>query len=164
MGAMISIRTATAADDAAIVAIDDATWSPTNSPVPAPAGPRSAFADLPTSDVLVAVTPEDRVAGYVQWHNVFGIESHAHVLEINGLAVDPAQAGRGIGTALVEAAVAELGRRGARKVTLRVLATNPAARRLYARCSFVEEGVLRGEFLLEGAEVDDVLMARHLTR
>ncbi|WP_207947876.1 GNAT family N-acetyltransferase [Occultella glacieicola] len=85
------------------------------------------------------------------------------MLEIHGLAVHPAETGRGIGTALVEAAVAELGRRGARKVSLRVLSTNPAARRLYARCGFVEEGVLRGEFVLESAEVDDILMARYLT-
>jgi hypothetical protein len=45
------------------------------------------------------------------------------------------------------------------KVTLRVLGHNVGARRLYERCGFVPEGVLRGEFLLEGRYVDDVLMA-----
>ena len=58
--------------------------------------------------------------------------------------------------------MAEAARRGARKVTLRVLGTNAVARRLYARCGFVEEGVLRDEFVLDGRFVDDVFMARFL--
>ncbi len=52
------------------------------------------------------------------------------------------------------------GERGARRVTLRVLGHNHAARRLYARCGFAEEGVQRGEFHLDGQDVDDVLKAR----
>jgi RimJ/RimL family protein N-acetyltransferase len=43
-----------------------------------------------------------------------------------------------------------------------VLGTNSTARRLYSRCGFVEEGVLRAEFLLDGRYVDEVLMARFL--
>lgn len=88
--------------------------------------------------------------------------SHAHVLEINGLAVDPDHQGAGIGQRLVEAAVQECSRRGARKVTLRVLGPNTAARRLYEKCRFVTEGLLREEFLLMDRYVDDVLMARHI--
>ncbi len=47
-------------------------------------------------------------------------------------------------------------------MTLRVLGLNTAARRLYERCGFRMEGVLREEFLLEECYVDDVLMARQL--
>ncbi len=75
----------------------------------------------------------------------------------------PARTRAGIGRQLVEAAVAECRRRGARKVSLRVLASNPGARRLYEGCRFEVEGVLRGEFVLQGSLLDDVLMARHLT-
>ena len=42
------------------------------------------------------------------------------------------------------------------------MATNPSARRLYEFCGFRVEGVLRGEFLIGGVLVDDVLMARDL--
>ena len=92
--------------------------------------------------------------------NAIRMPSHAHVWEINGVAVDSAAGGKGVGRALVEAAFAAAGRRGARKVSLRVLGTNAGARRLYTRCGFHEEGVRRDEFLLDGPGVDDVLMAR----
>lgn len=47
-------------------------------------------------------------------------------------------------------------------VSLRVLAPNARARRLYEGCGFEVEGVLRHEFLLRGEYVDDLVMARHL--
>ncbi|WP_281689076.1 GNAT family N-acetyltransferase [Pseudonocardia thermophila] len=156
---MISIRTAQQQDDAALVAIDDATWSTATSPAPPPEGPRSFFERVAPDDVLVAERG-GRVVGYAALHNSLDAPSHRHVLEIRGLAVHPDAAGRGIGAALVEAAVVEAARRGARKVTLRVLGSNDRARQLYARCGFVEEGVLRDEFVLDGSYVDDVLMAR----
>ena len=62
----------------------------------------------------------------------------------------------------MDAAVDAATARGARKLTLRVLASNAIARALYESCGFEVEGILREEFLLEGRYVDDVLMARHL--
>jgi RimJ/RimL family protein N-acetyltransferase len=64
----------------------------------------------------------------------------------------------------MEAAVERARVLGARKVSLRVLAHNETARRLYERCGFVVEGVLKEEFHLDGRYVDDVFMARYLTR
>ncbi len=71
---------------------------------------------------------------------------------------------RGPGSAgwLVKAAAQDCRRRGARKLTLRVLGPNVVARRLYERCGFVVAGVLKEEFLLDDRYVDDVLMARRL--
>ena len=45
-------------------------------------------------------------------------------------------------------------------MTLRVVGSNTAARRLYSGCGFVEQGVLRDEFLLDGRLVDDILKSR----
>ena len=81
------------------------------------------------------------------------------MLEIGGLAVDPAASGRGVGRALVQAALDAARANGIRRVTLRVLATNTAARALYEACGFTVEGVLRSEFDLDDCDVDDVLMA-----
>ncbi|MYX40122.1 GNAT family N-acetyltransferase, partial [Streptomyces sp. SID89] len=62
--------------------------------------------------------------------------------------------------ALLRAAREEARRQGARRITLRVLGHNTPARRLYESEGYAVEGVLPGEFLLEGAYVDDVLMGR----
>jgi ribosomal protein S18 acetylase RimI-like enzyme len=82
---------------------------------------------------------------------------------ITGISVDPACQRRGVGQALLDAAVVEARERGARRLTLRVLAHNKAAVRLYEQSGFVVEGVLKGEFFLHGNYVDDVLMALDLT-
>lgn len=55
----------------------------------------------------------------------------------------------------------DLGSRGARRLTLRVLGHDHVARRLYERYGVVE-GVLRAELVLDGEDVDDVLMALDL--
>ena len=159
---MIEIRTARAGDEAALLAVDKLTWTTATSPGLPPEGPRDFFGDrLDPADALVAVL-DGTVAGYATLRNVIPIPSHAHVLEINGVAVHPDASGQGVGRRLVEAVADEARSRGARKVTLRVLGSNAVARRLYERCGFVEEGVLREEFLLDGHYVDDVLMARYL--
>ncbi len=152
-----TIRPATGEDAGALLALDEATWGADVSPGERPTGiPPERLPDTLVAEV------DGAVAGYVQLGRPTPLASNAHVLEIQGLAVDPRRRGRGLGRALVEAAAREAAARGARRLTLRVLAPNAAARRLYAACGFVEEGVLGEEFLLAGRYVDDVLMARRL--
>jgi ribosomal protein S18 acetylase RimI-like enzyme len=104
------------------------------------------------------------VIGYAGLTQPSALPSHEHVLELGGLAVDPDRQRNGAGRRLVEAIV-ELARgHGARKLSLRVLGHNTAARQLYAKCGFVTEGTLKAEFLLNGRYVDDVLMARYLVK
>jgi ribosomal protein S18 acetylase RimI-like enzyme len=142
--------------------IDRTTWSATTSPAPPPPDGAPFFGLRTTpADVLVAEV-DGAVAGYVSIRPATELQASSHVQHVNGLAVDPELQGRGVGRALVEAAVAEARRRGARRLTLRVLGPNVAARRLYDACGFVVEGVLRCEFFLDGEDVDDVLMARTL--
>jgi RimJ/RimL family protein N-acetyltransferase len=159
---MVDIRVAEPGDDEPLARIDDASWSSKVTPAPR-REPGSRFFCTHTSleDVLVAVV-DGVVAGYVSLHQSIPLPSHAHVLEINGLAVDPSFRGGGIGRRLVTEAQREAIRRGARKLSLRVLAPNTSARALYESCGFEVEGVLRGEFVLDGALTDDVLMACRL--
>ena len=157
---MVNVRGARVADGAAVTRIDGVTWNSEVSPAPARVG-EGFFERNDPGDVLVAEV-DGRVAGYAALRQWSRIPSHAHVLEINGLAVDPGHQGQGLGRALVAACVAQARRRGARKLTLRVLGGNHRARRLYESCGFQVEGVLREEFLLDGRYVDDVLMARPL--
>lgn len=159
---MIRVRSARLEDEQTLALIDNETWTPDVSPAPAAAPDRPFFGShTPVEDVLVA-TDSGLVLGYTKPHQPVPLASHAHVLEIDGLAVDPGRQRAGAGRALVKAAAAEARARGARKLSLRVLAPNQAARRLYESCGFVVEGVLIAEFLLNDRYVDDVLIAYDL--
>jgi ribosomal protein S18 acetylase RimI-like enzyme len=61
-------------------------------------------------------------------------------LVLDGICVDPAARGRGIGTALLGAASDKARRIGARVVRLSVIGTNPRARALYERHGFTPAG------------------------
>ena len=161
-GDHVTIRRARIEDDAALQAVDVATWSWLVAPAgrPDPAAPFFGEGVDP-GDVLVADC--DRVVGYVRVRHPSRLPAGRHVLQINGVAVDPEYRRRGIARALLDAAIAESRSRGARRLTLRVFAPNAAARALYEAAGFEVEGVLRGEFFLDGAYVDDVLMALDLT-
>ena len=76
------------------------------------------------------------------------------------LAVDPARWGRGTGTALLSALVAEAARRGCTEVLLEVREDNPRARQLYLREGFAEVGIRRGYYQPSG--VDAVVMRKVL--
>ncbi|MFJ5611779.1 GNAT family N-acetyltransferase [Streptomyces sp. NPDC093221] len=155
-----TVRPATRADDSGLAALDARTWSPLHSVQPAPA-PGAAFYGSPDGHRYVLVAEaEGRLAGYLKLVPPTALACNAHVRQIQGLAVDTWARGRGIARTLMDAAVAEARRQGAVRITLRVLGHNAPARRLYESVGFAVEGVLPGEFLLDGAYVDDVLMGR----
>jgi ribosomal protein S18 acetylase RimI-like enzyme len=158
---VISIRPAVPADGPRLAALDRATWSVESAVVPLWPADTDFFERRSPDDVLV--TEQGRGAvGYTTLGRPTPLESNRHVLHVQGLAVDPTVQRQGIGRGLIEAAVAEATRRGARKLGLRVLDGNTGAQALYAACGFEVEGVLRDEFRLGGRFVDDVLMARTL--
>jgi ribosomal protein S18 acetylase RimI-like enzyme len=159
---VISIRRAQLGDGEILEQLDAATWTDDVSPAPAPAVGTGFFNERTRpDDVLVAVI-DGLVVGYAKLGRSSALPSHQHVLDVNGLTVDPSRRRLGAGRQLVEAAVEEARKRGARKCSLRVLGGNTSARRLYEACGFVVEGLLRDEFLLRGRYVDDVFMARYL--
>lgn len=160
---VLTIRTAVPADGPRLAALDLATWSSVVTPAPRWAEDADFFAARAPGDVLIA-DRDGAPAGYVLLGRPTPLHSNRHVLQIAGLAVDPTAQGQGLGRRLVEAAIEEAARRGARRLTLRVLGGNSTAQALYASCGFVVEGVLREEFHLDGRFVDDVLMARTLSR
>jgi ribosomal protein S18 acetylase RimI-like enzyme len=160
---MVGIRGAYEDDERALRRLDAATWSPRVSPGPPPDPDRPFLEHFGADNVLVAVDGEELV-GYLIRGPWVTLESAAHVAEVRGLAVAPNRQGEGIGACLLEAAIEGCRRKGVRRLVLRVLSTNPGARRLYERHGFEVEGARREAFLLEGAYVDDLLMALDLRR
>ncbi|GAA4787805.1 GNAT family N-acetyltransferase [Streptomyces ziwulingensis] len=156
------IRPARPDDEQPLRLLDQETWSPLHAVSPPPEPGTPFFRDrCGPGDHFVAEV-DGAVVGYVRLGFPTELAANRHVRQIRGLAVSDAARGRGAGRALVRAAVEEARRLGARRITLRVLGPNTAARGLYESEGFVVEGVQPEEFLLDGAYVDDVLMGRSL--
>ncbi|MBA9007688.1 GNAT family N-acetyltransferase [Thermomonospora cellulosilytica] len=158
----VRIRRAAMADEAAIADLDLRTWSPDNAVIPRPGPETVLFDEVHAPEHYLVAERDGRVVGYVRLVRPTPLPCNAHVRQIQGLAVDPSEQGRGLGRLLVDAACQRARQEGASRITLRVLSTNPRARRLYERAGFTVEGVLRGEFYLAGRYVDDILMGRSL--
>jgi putative acetyltransferase len=84
-----------------------------------------------------------------------------HVADL-GLMVAATHRRRGIGTALLEAAVSWAKGSGVSKLELHVFPWNEPAIELYERFGFEREGLRRGHYLRNGEAVDALLMAYHL--
>jgi ribosomal protein S18 acetylase RimI-like enzyme len=159
----VEIRGAVPDDEEPLAGLDRAQWSTLTSPAPPPSPGQAFFGEgTAPEDVLVALV-DDEVVGYVRLARATRLPASDHVLQVRGLVVSSPLRRRGVGRALLAAAAAAARARGARRLTLRVLGHNDAARRLYESAGFVVEGILRGEFLLDGVWVDDVCMALDLT-
>lgn len=160
------IRPARPADDAALGELDRDAWSPLHSVQPKPEPPHDPFFDAGhrPEDYLVAedADSDGTLIGYVRLGPPTLLACNQHVRQIQGFAVAERARGRGTGRALLRGACDEARRVGAVRITLRVLGHNTPARALYASEGFVVEGVLPGEFWLDGRYVDDVLMGRSL--
>ncbi|UUU34456.1 GNAT family N-acetyltransferase [Streptomyces sp. CA-210063] len=157
------IRVATPDDEGALGLLDRVTWSPLHSVQERPRQPYEPFYNerYGPRDHLVAELA-GTVVGYVRLGRPSLLACHTHVRQIQGLAVAEEARGAGVARALLRAAQDEARRRGARRLTLRVLGHNTPARKLYESEGFVVEGILAEEFLLDGTYVDDVLMGCRL--
>ncbi|MEV0258234.1 GNAT family N-acetyltransferase [Streptomyces sp. NPDC050732] len=157
------IRTALPEDDDALARLDRAAWSTLHAVQPRPEPPYEPFFNdrFGPRDHLVGEV-DGRIVGYVKLGFPTPLLVNAHVRQIQGFVVAEEVRGRGVGKRLLRAAMDEARRQDAVRITLRVLGHNTPARKLYEAEGFVIEGVLPGEFLLDGAYVDDILMGRAL--
>jgi len=81
---------------------------------------------------------------------------HSGVL---GMGVIDSHRGRGIGRALMEAALKAAWEKGLSRIELTVRADNARAKRLYESFGFAVEGLCRNHMLVQGEYADSYLMA-----
>ena len=118
--------------------------------------------DLPDRYYLVA-EEDGRVVGYAgllapaSRRARRGRGGQADVLT---MAVDSSHWGQGIGSALLEALLAEAAARGCAEMFLEVRVDNPRAQRLYRRYGFADVGLRRGYYQPSGT--DALVMRRPL--
>lgn len=156
----IRIRPAEAGDDAALLALDTIAWDSSSGFPSFREKERETFFDERTTpDTIVVAELEGVVTGYSRLVPKSPIPENSHVLGIFGLAVDPAARGKGVGEALVRGTIERAREKGAHKLMLHVFSVNAGARRLYERCGFRVEAVLRDELRIDGEYIDDIIMA-----
>ena len=158
-----AIRAARRTDGPALAQIDHDTWDPAGSPAPRWPADVDFFGGHTRPGTIVLVADDGAPAGYVKLVPASELQSHRHVLEVHGLAVAPRRQGHGIGRALLRAALEAARAGGARRVRLRVLATNRRAIGLYESVGFSCEARLSEEFEVGGRFVDDLVMSYSLS-
>ena len=115
------------------------------------------------SDAAVFVAVDDE-QGVVVGRLSLARDPHpasAHVADL-GLMVAAEYRRRGIGRSLLDTAVEWARAADIRKLELHVFPWNEPAIRLYERFGFEREGLRRGHYSRDGADVDALLMAYHL--
>lgn len=101
---------------------------------------------------------EHLILGWCDVLPLFGhMRSHAGVL---GMGVSAAERGKGIGKALIQAAIAKATDRGLSRIELTVHSEYPVAQALYKSVGFVHEGTQRKGWYLDGHYFDVHYMAR----
>jgi RimJ/RimL family protein N-acetyltransferase len=103
-----------------------------------------------TSGTMLVAVDDARVVGALQMKGGGSVDI--------GMFVDPAMRGRGIGTALLDAAIAWARKTGVYKITLKVWPHNVGAIRLYARFGFEREAYLRRQYRRNSGEIWDCVI------
>ena len=106
----------------------------------------SELANVPDSRHYLVAEEDGTVVGYA------GLVCTGAQADVQTLAVDAGQQGRGLGGGLLRALLAEAQRRGATEVLLEVRAENTAAQALYARHGFERIGIRRGYYRPGGTD------------
>jgi [ribosomal protein S18]-alanine N-acetyltransferase len=91
------------------------------------------------------------------------IEASVHGFGELGMLVDRGWRGRGVGSALMAAAIGWAHEHGLHKLCLEVFAHNTAAIALYRKCGFIEEGHRARQYRRASGELwDSIVMGRAL--
>jgi L-phenylalanine/L-methionine N-acetyltransferase len=121
---------------------------------------RKRLTDVTPSDFLLVATVDSHVVGNLGLHEAGKSARRRHVGSI-GMSVRDDSQGRGVGTALMSAAI-ELadGWLNYQRLELDVYTDNLAAMALYRKFGFVIEGTYRAFAFRDGRYVDSYAMAR----
>jgi ribosomal-protein-alanine N-acetyltransferase len=146
---MAEPRRAVAGDAGAIAALD----ARAN---PSPWSADAVRETLARAGGFVIAPPGAPLSGFVLFAQV------ADECEILDIAVDPAARREGLGAALLAAALAEAGTRGARRCFLEVRSSNTGAQAFYRAAGFVEDGRRKDYYRSGQGREDALLMSREL--
>jgi len=111
---------------------------------------------------LLAVAEVDgKVVGSIGLRRYGEARKTEHVRNLGMLVVDGYR-GMGVGSALMEFAIAWAKKKGVEKILLGVFSSNRRAKKLYQNFGFQVEGRLKGQHRIRGEYVDEILMGLQL--
>lgn len=142
--------------DLFVAVVDEGRWLGSEAPVDR-AAQRQRFLEHiehpgDGASLVAATFVDDRVVGHV------GVYLEPYKVAGLGMMVDAAWRGRGVGGALVDAAIRCARDLGAHKLALQAWPHNDVAIRLYLRHGFVEEGRLRRQYRRRNGELWDAVL------
>ena len=157
MSPTILVRHAEVADAEALHRINTsprAVWGTLQLPIASVEKYRKRIAERPDSIYSLVATADGEVVGNLGLHTLVQNPRRSHVGEI-GMSVRDDWQGKGIGTALMQAAT-DLADKwlNLKRLELTVYVDNPPAIALYRKFGFEQEGLLRGYAFRDGAYVD----------
>ena len=129
-------------------------WLGTEAPLDRAGRAEQLRADLaaPAGVARLVAIVDDEIVGHL------GLDLATTGVTNLGMFVAACWRGRGVGTALVTAAIEEARRWGSHKMTLQLWPHNQAARALYLKLGFVEEGRLRRHYRRRDGALWDALV------
>lgn len=158
------VRPATIEDDAELLTLDRAAWTAGSGHPSVRAEERAAYFSEPRKpETHLVATLGRQIVGAVSTHQATRFPEGAHVFGLWNLMVAEQARRLSIASALLSAAEHRAGSQGAKKLGLRVLATNTGAIRLYEQHGYTVEGRYADEFLIDGVYVDDLSLGKFLT-
>ncbi|GAB2026045.1 GNAT family N-acetyltransferase [Lactovum odontotermitis] len=104
--------------------------------------------------LLAVEETSDEIFGVLVLHNRHKVETGKHVLTFSPMVVASARH-QGIGSFLVEFTKEYAREEGYKKISIEALSTDTAALALYKKCGFVQEGLQKKEFFINGNWVDN---------
>lgn len=155
------IRASRIEDYEQLIELENLIWDYTNTPMPMVWDSVADYAGhFPPGSQFVLIE-NGKLAGNMSVKYPTPLDCNRHVWEI-AIGVHPDFQGKGIGSKLLQFLDEEGRKHGIRKICLRVLSTNITAISFYKKNGYLEQGVLKGEFFLNGQYVDDILMYKEL--
>lgn len=147
-----------AADVAELLNQPKAVWGTLQTPFTSVDERRRRMAALPAGHTNFVGVIEGKVVGTLGMNRLEGRRVHVGTI---GMAVHDAYAGRGVGTALMAAAIDQADRwLNLQRIELSVWTDNARAIALYERFGFEREGLLRRYAWRDGEYIDALWMAR----
>jgi RimJ/RimL family protein N-acetyltransferase len=122
-------------------------WIGAEAPIDRPRR-RQRFEEMVAAGAMLVAVADDRIVGNI------GLEDKRGLIDI-GMMVAEGYRGRGIGTALMTAALEWARKRDAHKLSLQVWTHNEAAIALYEKFGFVREGHLVSQWKRKSGELWD---------